>query len=1029
MLKSLFHNFFQSELKIRLLLLFISILAYWEISLLQYSVKWDMLDVILPWRFYVGECLRNNYFPLWNPYQSAGYPIHADLQCPTWYPETILIGSTIGYSNITLHILFTLYIFISGLGIFKLTKHFGTDNLPAFISGAAFMLTGIFVSHAQHMFIIVSLAWIPWTILYYMKISEGNFKYINILILSLFTFLLISGGYQSLSIVMGYLFLTLFIFYCIRVLIKRDYRSLLVIITSNLVWVLITTGLCLVIISSLRDIFEYVERMSGISLAQAQVIPFTPRSLISLLVPFGVVKDPGFFNTDISMTNLYVGIFMLGFFIAGLFIRLKPELKILLIFGFIFLLASFGNYLPVREWLYKYFPLMSLFRIPGFLRIIIVIPVIISGGLAINALLKGAGKMQKWIIIPFAVIGCFLILILIWSAVRISAGEPLLTSDDISISERFSSASVFTHILIHSIIQLLFLVVFFLLYYKKIRLKIIIPVFVLMEMFLAVQMNIKYTGCSPYYNPMVIRKELKERPQGFPLPPPFEISINTDVAAEFKPLCRNVNIFNKTVSFDAFTSLKLKGYKYLEDESTILKEAILKNRLTYLSDRIFNEDEYDSDTLKTFHPIDLFFSGEDFIKLNTVNIKKSPGDTVFLTSFSPNEIKTFVKTKQPQILTLLQSNYKGWKVLIDGEPVPHYTSNRLFISTQIPPGEHEIIFHYSNNIVKAAFIFSYSLFMVILFILLWNYVKKKYPKPIKIIIPVFISFVILLVFILFLNYSRRNRPGKIYHKYVETAIDFSKSHKLNTKYIFIVDDPSHLEKIMKESGNPVNYTVYNHISPLICSQLWNDMTGNQTNNLLFARINVRSMPEITYILKELYPKINEVSSTRISTLMQLSNESTEPRKYLFSNFNDFETINEDWRGNSMYIDSSNSFSGNFSNRIDSLNKLSYILEIPCSLIDGKGTFIINISASVFLPNEISADVVLHIKRNDKTVGYYTLNLNEAVTERNTWRKVFLSKYLRYNIRCNDKISIYMRNNSNGTLWVDDFKVTLLKKES
>ena len=158
MLKSFFNSFFQSELKIKLLLLLISILAYWEISLLQFSVKWDMLDVILPWRFHVGECLRHYCFPFWNPYQSAGYPIHADLQCPTWYPETILIGSIIGYSNITLHILFTLYIFIAGLGIFKLTKHFGTDNLPAFISGFAFILTGIFVSHAQHLFIIVSLA-------------------------------------------------------------------------------------------------------------------------------------------------------------------------------------------------------------------------------------------------------------------------------------------------------------------------------------------------------------------------------------------------------------------------------------------------------------------------------------------------------------------------------------------------------------------------------------------------------------------------------------------------------------------------------------------------------------------------------------------------------------------------------------------------------------------------------------------------------------------------------------------------------
>ena len=546
-------------------------------------------------------------------------------------------------------------------------------------------------------------------------------------------------------------------------------------------------------------------------------------------------------------------------------------------------------------------------------------------------------------------------------------------------------------------------------------------------MFLSVQMNIKYTGCSTDFNPLVIRAELKERPQGFPLPPPYEISNNTDAAAGFKPLWRNVNIFNKTVSFDAFTSFKLKGYKYLEDDSPMLKEAILKNQLAYLSDQIYNEDEYITDNLKIFHPKDLFFSREDFIKLDTNKIKSSPGDTVILTSFSPNEIKTIVRTKKQQIITLLQSNYKGWKVLIDDEPAPHYTSNRLFISTQVPSGEHEIIFSYSNNIIKAAFIFSYSLFVVILFILLWNYIKRKYPKPLKIIIPVFISFVILLVFILFLNSSRRKLPEKIYHKYAKAAIDFNKTNKLNTKYVFIVDDPSYLEKIMEDSGDPVKYIVYNQCSPAICTQLWNDLIGNQADNFLFALINVRLKPEIFYILKELYPEIKVVSSTRISTLMQSSTELKESVEYLYSNFNDFETIHEDWRGNSIYLDSINSFSGNYSNRLDSLNKFSYTLEIPCSEIAGNGTFIINISASVFLSEEMNAFVVLHIKRNNKTVGYYTLNLNEAFTERNAWRKVFISKYLRYKRACEDQISIYVWNNSKGTMWVDDLNVKLLKK--
>jgi hypothetical protein len=987
-----------------------------------------MLDVILPWRFYVGECLRHCYLPLWNPYQSAGYPIHADLQCPSWYPETILIGSTFGYSNITLHILFTLYIFIAGVGIFRLTKYFGVENLPAFISGTAFMLSGIYVAHAQHLFIIVSLAWIPWAILYYMKMSEDPQNLRNILILTLFTFLLVSGGYQALSIVMVYLFIVFFLFYSIRTVSKKDHTSFIRIMKANVIWALLTTGLCLVIISSETGIFKYVERLSGMSLDQAQSIPFTPRSLVSLLVPFGVVKNMDFFRTDISMTNLYMGIFMLGFFLAGIFMKLKPELKILLIFSLVFLLASFGNYLPVRKWLYNYFPLMDLFRLPGFLRVLIVIPITVTGGIVIDALLKGKGKLQKWIPRSFILTGSSLIILLIYSTLKILKEEPASGVHGLSLSERLASGSMFTHILIQSIIQIVFVTLFLILFYvKKVRLNILIPVFVMMDMFTAVQLNIKYTGCSPDFDPLLIRADLKDMPRGFPLPPARNITDNKDAGAGFKPFWRNTNIFSKTVSFDAFTSFKLKGYKFLEDEAPRLKEAILNNHLVYISDRIFNEDEKLIDQQETFHPKDLFLRGKDFMTLDRKNILYTPGDTVFLTWFSPNEIRAHTKTQQSQVITLLQSNYQGWKVSIDGRQVPHYTSNHLFISAQVPSGEHEIIFRYAHPLTSVAFFVSYSIFLAILIILLWGYVGRNHKKPSKIMTLVISLIVFILVLIFMLNHHRRNLPGRIYLKYAKAAIDFNKIHNNNVENVFLVDHPALLEKIMAKSGDQIQYRTHDPFSSLMGSRLWNDLNKNKPDHLLFARINAGSKPETGNLLDELYPEIREIHSTGISTLMQTGDGRMQTDKYLFSVHTDFETIDNKWRGNKMYLDTTNSFSGNFSNRLDSINKFSYSLEIPCSEISGPGISLINISAMVNIPDEVNAFIVLHIIRDDKTTGYYTLNLKEAVNERNAWSKVFFSRYVRITNDCKDKISIYVWNNSKGIMWVDDMDVKVRKK--
>src|SRR5512140_489285 len=107
-------RFFKSPVFI---ILAIAILAFWPISFLIYTFKWDMLDVVLPFRYFAGECIQNGVFPLWNPYQLTGSPIYADMQYPLWSPEVWLVGLTTGYSIYVLHFLFILYIFLAGYGM------------------------------------------------------------------------------------------------------------------------------------------------------------------------------------------------------------------------------------------------------------------------------------------------------------------------------------------------------------------------------------------------------------------------------------------------------------------------------------------------------------------------------------------------------------------------------------------------------------------------------------------------------------------------------------------------------------------------------------------------------------------------------------------------------------------------------------------------------------------------------------------------------------------------------------------------
>ncbi|MBP6575115.1 MAG: hypothetical protein KA230_11730, partial [Flavobacteriales bacterium] len=75
------------------------LIAWWPLVTFTYCVvHGDMLDCWLPWRTFIADCLQNGEWPVWNPYQQMGYPVHADLQGPAWYPEALLLGGTIGQS-------------------------------------------------------------------------------------------------------------------------------------------------------------------------------------------------------------------------------------------------------------------------------------------------------------------------------------------------------------------------------------------------------------------------------------------------------------------------------------------------------------------------------------------------------------------------------------------------------------------------------------------------------------------------------------------------------------------------------------------------------------------------------------------------------------------------------------------------------------------------------------------------------------------------------------------------------------------
>src|SRR5687768_7624079 len=138
---------FRKNLVPYLLLLAVPFIAFWQIGMMQHTMKWDMLDQFFPYRYFLSECVDAHVLPSWNPYQHLGAPFHADPQSGFWYPPAWLLALLRGYDIYTMNFEFILHVCIAGIGFFKLLRGFGIENRNALLFSVAYQCCGLFVNN------------------------------------------------------------------------------------------------------------------------------------------------------------------------------------------------------------------------------------------------------------------------------------------------------------------------------------------------------------------------------------------------------------------------------------------------------------------------------------------------------------------------------------------------------------------------------------------------------------------------------------------------------------------------------------------------------------------------------------------------------------------------------------------------------------------------------------------------------------------------------------------------------------------
>jgi hypothetical protein len=116
---------------------------------------------------FLHDTLRHGEFPLWNPFDRAGYPFHADPQAGILYPVNwLLVGLSFltgpGQWLVSLKIL--LHFWIGAFGLYAFLRRRGLPEAAAYAGGLFFVLTYP-NTHATFSALVWGIAWCPWMLL------------------------------------------------------------------------------------------------------------------------------------------------------------------------------------------------------------------------------------------------------------------------------------------------------------------------------------------------------------------------------------------------------------------------------------------------------------------------------------------------------------------------------------------------------------------------------------------------------------------------------------------------------------------------------------------------------------------------------------------------------------------------------------------------------------------------------------------------------------------------------------------------
>ncbi|MEN8121931.1 MAG: YfhO family protein [Bacteroidota bacterium] len=661
-------------------------------------MKWDIMDIYLPWKYFITEALKNGVLPLWNPFMNCGFAQQGDPG--TWYPVSWLIGLVFQKYNITaVHLEYLLHLYIASIGmyLFGILKKF--SRTARLILAVSYMFSGFFISNAQHLGWLVSAAWFPYVI-YYFSLLQKKQDFTLSLKFAFVLFLMLSGGYPGIFISTIYILLVYYLFFVGRVLKERKYKEFQKFSKGLLISVIAFLVFSAVILISSFELAQHITRGNGLGYDNFGGIltgSLPIKALVSLIYPFAVgFKDTTYWGADFALINIYFGI---GILILLIFINfqknVQKNVRIYTFAGIFFLMIAMPQIFPLRK-LLMFLPYMDMFRFSSLFRIYAIFFFLIASGYAIDKIILNRQVRLEYFrfllyVIPiFTIInGVLLFMMERWKFLKLFTEGWLYFNNIADVDERIFFQGGIT-------IVLLVLLAFFIrqkqlqnTFFKRL----VFVVFVL-DILISVQLNLYATVVSKFHV-KEINKSFEKTPDDYPFP---SLKTNMDQITDQKMvhnipyIWKNMAIYQKKPSSDgvnpySFTTMDkaLKNNNY---------DALINHPVLFFASRINNNNTVDTNSID---------------KKSYQNLK--------IIDFNNNKLKVKVSTDTVKQLVFLQNYYPGWQATIDNQKQPILKVNNTFMAIKIPKGKHKITFNfYPKRVVYAAYISiaSWLIFMVFL---------------------------------------------------------------------------------------------------------------------------------------------------------------------------------------------------------------------------------------------------------------------------------------------------------------------------